>query len=862
MSGEPPPKVEWFFKDETTPLSSNDLITINNKDGSTNFVVNRSKRAQNGKYTIVAKNSAGEDRAEVDITVLGRPGIPKGPLKIDEIHKTGCHLKWEKPEDDGGCPVEGYEIEKLDPLTGQWLPCGKSTVPEFTVTGLQEGKPYKFRVKAVNKEGESDPLVNEGVIIAKNDYDEPGKPGAPVPTDWDKNFVELEWKRPESDGGAPIEKYVMQMRDKAGRTWVDAGTVPGDRTKGRIEPLEPGHEYEFRIVAVNKAGPGEPSDASKSIIAKPRFLKPRIDRKNLQKKVIRIGQFLRVEIDVEGEPCPVVTWTKDKKAISNDLIKITNEDYKTAILIQKATRADKGIYLITAKNSTGTDEAELEIEVLSKPAKCEGPLEVSDMTSDSCKLKWKKPEDDGGDPIDHYVVEKMDLETGRWVPVATSKTPEADITGLVEGKEYKFRVKAVNNEGDGEPLEAEGSYVAKNPYEVSDAPGKPQLEDWTKNSATLRWEPPASDGGSPITGYLIEKKDLATGKWVKALETKGDKPTAKVPDLVEGQTYQFRVKAINKAGVGKPSHPSDSMVAKNRFEKPRIDRTHMKDTTLKAGHNLRLDINVTGEPPPKKNWKINGKDIDDHEGINIVYEDYRTKLYIPVTKREMNGKLTLTAQNASGQDEATINLNILDKPSPPEGPMKVDDIHSEGCTLSWKPPVDDGGEPIECYQVQKLDMASGRWLPVGKTNDTKMKVNNLEPEHEYKFRVVAVNPEGESDPLESEHSIVAKNPFDEPDKPGKPEIVDWDKDRVDIQWTPPLNDGGSPVTKYIIEKQADNGKWQKAGEVPADTTKASIQDLDENTPYTFRVRAVNEAGPGKPSDVSQTVVTKPRKCEI
>lgn len=60
------------------------------------------------------------------------------------------------------------------------------------------------------------------------------------------------------------------MHDKGGRGWVDTATVPGDRTTGKVENIEEGHEYEFRIVAVNKAGPSEPSDTSKSVIAKPR----------------------------------------------------------------------------------------------------------------------------------------------------------------------------------------------------------------------------------------------------------------------------------------------------------------------------------------------------------------------------------------------------------------------------------------------------------------------------------------------------------------------------------------------------------------------------------------------------------------
>lgn len=65
--------------------------------------------------------------------------------------------------------------------------------------------------------------------------------------------------------------------------------------------------------------------------------------------------------------------------------------------------------------------------ITGKPSKPKGPLKVSDVTAEGCKLKWDKPEDDGGEPVDHYVIERMDTETGRWVPVGTSKTPEAEV---------------------------------------------------------------------------------------------------------------------------------------------------------------------------------------------------------------------------------------------------------------------------------------------------------------------------------------------------------------------------------------------------------------------------------------------------
>lgn len=65
------------------------------------------------------------------------------------------------------------------------------------------------------------------------------------------------------------------------------------------------------------------------------------------------------------------------------------------------------------------------------PSKPKGPLKVQDVTAEGCKLKWDKPEDDGGAPIEHYLVERMDLESGRWVPVCTTKSPEAEVTILL-----------------------------------------------------------------------------------------------------------------------------------------------------------------------------------------------------------------------------------------------------------------------------------------------------------------------------------------------------------------------------------------------------------------------------------------------
>lgn len=97
-------------------------------------------------------------------------------------------------------------------------------------------------------------------------------------------------------------------------------------------------------------------------------------------------------------------------------------------------------------------------------------------------------------------------------------------------------------------------------------PGKPEVENVDKTSISVTWTPPESDGGSPITNYIIEKYDLSRKKWVKT-GPKVSETTFVVNDLTDGNDYQFRVSAENKAGVGKPSLPSDTIPAKLPFGK-------------------------------------------------------------------------------------------------------------------------------------------------------------------------------------------------------------------------------------------------------------------------------------------------------
>lgn len=91
---------------------------------------------------------------------------------------------------------------------------------------------------------------------------------------------------------------------------------------------------------------------------------------------------------------------------------------------------------------------------------------------------------------------------------------------------------------------------------LTDVPGPPlnvQVADVNRSGASLTWEPPDYDGGSPITGYVIELRDRASIKWEPAMTTGADELAATLTDVVENKEYFFRVRAQNQVGVGKPS---------------------------------------------------------------------------------------------------------------------------------------------------------------------------------------------------------------------------------------------------------------------------------------------------------------------
>ncbi|KAM7538920.1 hypothetical protein Aperf_G00000049356 [Anoplocephala perfoliata] len=140
------------------------------------------------------------------------------------------------------------------------------------------------------------------------------------------------------------------------------------------------------------------------------------------------------------------------------------------------------------------------------------------------------------------------------------------------------------------------------------------------------------------------------------------------------------------------------------------------------------------------------------------------------------------------------------------------------------------------------DEATGIWTPVaGNVKGNSVEAFNLTEGHRYTFRVSTVNDLGRSVLTETLLSILATNPFDNPDAP---------------QSRPPENDGGNPIKSFVVEKRTPKGEWVRATPEILPGTDAKITGLEPGFEYEFRVAAVNDGGPGDFSTIPHLMKDK------
>lgn len=914
VEGEPAPECTWLFNGSELKSSAN--VKVSGGNNLAKLLLIPAKRAHEGKYTLNAKNKHGEDSVEIDVTIFGKPTICTGPLVVSDVTKKSCSLSWKAPSDNGGKQIIQYEIEKMDESSGTWLPAGNPKGSSWELKNLVEGRNYKFLVRAVNDEGDSPDLETEDFITAKNEFDVPTPPGKPKASNWGPDWAEVTWKAPEDNGGAEIKEYKLEMRDADRRAWNEIAKCRETTFMAERCGIELDHEYVFRVTAYNAGGESETSETSTAITAMERFVKPLLDRDLLGKeKEMCASQLLRFEGVAVAEPPAKFSWylpNGEQLLHNDDRIVIDNSEKNRSILTFKnVERAHSGNFKCVCKNTQGEDEHEILVTVLAPPTKPTGPIEVSKVSPSGCHLMWTKPKDDGGSPIGGYSIEKKDVEKDYWSPcgklagkmATVLRELEFDITDLNENFVYVFRVMAYNAIGEGEPLMTPCPTIAKHELDPPNQPYNINIVDFDKKWVKLDWTIPS---GPKATKYVVEKvetflipkddeedeevaeqgedapqmiagvamnykprdvstlqhqeyQEYSTG-WMVAGTTEDEMPEIKITDLQEGYRYQFRVKALNKAGASYPSESTDEIIAKTQKQKPIIDRSAMPtEVSVPRGQTLNLKVKVQGEPITDKAWFWGRREIKNSNSVIIDNSDYASKCAVVDLERADTGTFSFRAENAHGSAECSIEVNVMVPPQKPKGPMRIENVNADSCEACWNSPEDDGGSPILYYIVEKAQGSGESWMPCGRATvpQQEVQVKGLTQDKEYRLRVIAINAMGESEPLVCVDSFITENPFQTPGAPGQPELRDWDSDHFDMKWAEPRNDGGSRILGYELEARLwKDPSWFKAGEVKMQMEHGLVEGVDLGQGYSVRVRAKNAAGFSLWSIESEQVVCK------
>lgn len=177
-------------------------------------------------------------------------------------------------------------------------------------------------------------------------------------------------------------------------------------------------------------------------------------------------------------------------------------------------------------------------------------MRVKEVTKESVTITWDVPAIDGGAPVNNYIIEKREAAMRAYKTVTTkcNKTIYR-ISGLIEGALYYFRVLPENIYGIGEACETSDTVLIS---EVPSVPQKLEVIDITKSTVSLAWEKPQHDGGSRLTGYVIEASKVGTDRWMKVVTLKPTVFEHTIISLNEGEQYLFRVRAQNQKGVSEP----------------------------------------------------------------------------------------------------------------------------------------------------------------------------------------------------------------------------------------------------------------------------------------------------------------------
>uniref|UniRef100_H0WI43 Myosin-binding protein C, slow-type n=1 Tax=Otolemur garnettii TaxID=30611 RepID=H0WI43_OTOGA len=663
-------------------------------------------------------------------------------------------------EDTNAYCGERVELEcevSEDDANVKWFKNGEEIIP---------GPKSRYRIRC---EGKKHFLIIEGATKADSAEYSVMTTGGQSSAKLSVDLKPLKIMTPLTDQTVNIGKEIClkcEISEHVPGKWTKNGLPiqESDRVKiyhkGRIHKLvissaltEDEGDYVFTPDAYNT-----PMSAKVHVVDPPKIILDGLDADNTV--TVIAGNKLRLEIPISGEPPPKAIWSRADKAIPEGSGRIRAESYpdSSTLVIDVAERDDSGVYNIHLKNEAGEARASIKIKVVDIPDPPVAP-NLTEVGDDWCIMNWEPPAYDGGSPILGYFIERKKKQSSRWMRLNFELCKETTFEPkkMIEGVAYEVRIFAVNAVGVSKPSMPSKPFV---PLAVTSPPTLLTVDSVTDTTVTMKWRPPDQIGAAGLDGYVLEYCFEGTEDWITANTDLIDKTKFTITGLPMDSKIFVRVKAINAAGASEPKYYSQPILVKEIIEAPKIRvPRHLKQTYIRrVGEAVNLVIPFQGKPRPELTWKKDGAEIDKNQ-INIRNSETDTIIFIRKAERSHSGKYDLEVKVDKYVDSALIDIQIVDRPGPPQV-VKIDDVWGENVALSWTPPKDDGNAAITGYTIQKADKKSMEWFTViehyHRTNAT---ITELVIGNEYYFRVFAENMCGLSEDatMTKESAVIAKD---------------------------------------------------------------------------------------------------------
>ena len=506
-------------------------------------------------------------------------------------------------------------------------------------------------------------------------------------------------------------------------------------------------------------------------------------------------------------------------------------------------------------------------------------LTAADVSPTGIDLSWSAPDEDGGEEITGYKIERK--EAGKEYAVIepdtdSEATTYEDRDGIKTGTTYLYRVSAINDDGTGDSsAEATARTTESSRGYEQVAPKKPRsltADDISDSEVRLEWEAPADNDSPPVTGYKIEYKeaDEDDDEYEEASSNTGNTRTEyTVDDLDEDTEYTFRVSAINSVGTGDPSSeasatPTEESTAEVEAVRPGSPRSVSAAPASDTSLYVKWAAPAGNRGPGVTAYLIEYKQKSGEWEMAAEVGAGTTAFIHDVPNPKTSYSYRVAARNDAGLGAPSAASGSV-KPEHTNKPTQVTitALSPTSARLEWLPPSATFGQSITQFEILKIfsNGVSDRHGSAG-GRDTSYTIRDLRTGGEHQFAVKAKFSAGASDVSETVSvtltaesgkgapaagAAAAKSP---PGKPGNARATAASHERIDLTWSDPGSSGGSAVTGYRIEfKAGDAGRFETAVADTGSTARSySHTGLEPETKYTYRVNAISGPLVGPPSD--------------